>query len=303
MTNRGKWYAIAAYGLWGLFPLYWKQLASVPVAQLLGHRVVWSFLVLLIIIRLRKHGSLLREALRSRREWFTSALAAVLLGGNWLLFLWAVTSDFVLEASLGYFINPLLNVVLGVVFFRERLRVAQWLAVGLAAIGVLYLTFVYGSLPWIALALAFSFGTYGLIKKTARLGPIDSLTFEMGLLLLPALLYLIWTDVTGEAAFLHSGFKADCLIMCAGIVTATPLLLFGAAARRIPLSLIGMIQYIAPTMHLLLGVFLYHEPFTRSRMIGFCFIWMALAVFACEGLYSLKKSNAVPNPMGGTGIS
>ena len=292
MMNRGKWYAVAAYGLWGLFPLYWKQLTSVvPLTQVLGHRVVWSFLVLLIIIRLRKHGSLLREALRSPRVWFTYALAAVLLGSNWLLFIWALMSDFVVEASLGYFINPLLNVLMGVVFLGERLRMGQWFAVGLAAIGVLYLTFVYGALPWIALVLATSFGLYGLIKKTARLGPIDSLTFEMGLLFLPALLYLIWTDVTGEAAFLHSGFKADCFMVCAGIVTTTPLLLFGAATRRIPLSLIGMIQYLAPTMHLLLGVFLYHEPFTRARLIGFGFIWIALVIFACEGLYNLKKSN------------
>ncbi len=164
MTNRGKWYAIAAYGLWGLFPLYWKQLTSVvPLTQVLGHRVVWSFLVLLIIIRLRKHGSLLREALRSPRVWFTYALAAVLLGSNWLLFSWALMSDFVVETSLGYFINPLLNVLLGVLFLRERLRLGQWFAVGLAASGVLYLTFIYGALPWIALVLATSFVLYGSI--------------------------------------------------------------------------------------------------------------------------------------------
>lgn len=286
--NRGVLYALAAYGIWGFFPLYWKQLSFVPSEQQLGHRIVWSFALLLLVMPLRKQGREVFKALRTPRLCGIYLGSALLLGINWGVYLWAVKNDFIVEASLGYFINPLLNVMLGVVFLHERLRRWQWVAVGLAGVGVLYLTFVYGSLPWIGLILAAAFGLYGLVRKTGPLGSINGLTLEMGVLFAPTLAFMLLTEAQGQGAFLHNGLRADLFMMGAGIVTSVPLLLFTAAARRIPLSLMGIIQYITPTGQFLFGVLVYNEPFTRERAIGFTFVWIALAIFAVEGIISQR---------------
>ncbi len=281
--NKGIWYAIGAYATWGLFPIYWKWLHAVPALQLVGHRIGWSFLLLCAVILLSKQWRAFRAAALNRRVLLIYLVAALLIGVNWLTYIWAVNAGFIVETSLGYFINPLLSVLMGVIFLRERLRPMQWLPIGLAAAGVLYLTFAYGALPWIALTLAFSFGLYGLIKKVAPLNSLHGLTLETGILFLPALVYLLYAEAAGTAAFLHTGAGSDLLLIGAGTVTTIPLLLFASAARRIPLSLVGILQYIAPTLQFLLGVLVYHEPFDQAHFIGFGIVWAALIFFGVEG--------------------
>ncbi len=287
--NRGLWYAIAAYGIWGFFPLYWKQLGAAPSSQQVAHRIIWSLVLLSGVVCFQKKGQTLLTALRTPRIVWIHFGSTLLLGTNWLVYLWAVSHGFIVEASLGYFINPLLNVVLGVIFLRERLRLAQWIAVGIAFLGVLYLTFEYGALPWIGLVLAAAFGLYGLTRKAAPLDAVSGLTLEMGFLFIPAGLFLCFAASQGQGAFLHAGLTTDLYLMGAGVVTTVPLLLFIGAARRIPLSLLGIIQYITPTSQLLLGVLKYNEPFTRERAIGFAMVWTALIVFAIEGVVAQKK--------------
>jgi chloramphenicol-sensitive protein RarD len=292
-VKKGVWYAVGAYVTWGFFPIYWKWLQQVPALQLLGHRIIWSFLFLFFIVLWLRQGRLFREAISSPRVLLIYSTAAILLAINWLTYVWAVNAGFIVETSLGYFINPLLSMVLGVVILRERLRLWQWVPVGLATIGVVYLTVAYGSLPWIGLILAFSFGLYGFIKKTAPLGSLHGVTLETGILFLPALLFLLYTEATGAGAFLHSGMISNLLMVGAGVVTAVPLLMFAAASQRIPLSLVGVLQYIAPTMYFLIGVLLYNEPLTTERLIGFCIIWAALVIFAVEGFLHHQTQVAV----------
>jgi chloramphenicol-sensitive protein RarD len=282
--NKGIWYAVGAYVLWGLLPVYWKWLQHVPAPQVLCHRILWSFLTLIAIVLLSRQWNAFRAAMVKPRVLRAYAAAAVLIAINWLTYIWAVNAGFIVETSLGYFINPLLSVLLGVIFFRESLRPWQWAAIALAAAGVLYLTIAYGALPWIALTLAVTFGAYGLVKKIAPLGSLYGLTLETGVLLLPALIFLIYTDRTGHGAFFHAGAISDALLAGAGFITAVPLLLFSSAARRIPLSLIGLLQYIAPTLQFLLGVLVYREPFTAVKLIGFGIVWIALIVYGVEGL-------------------
>jgi chloramphenicol-sensitive protein RarD len=282
-VKKGVWYAVGAYFLWGLFPIYWKWLEQVPATQLLSHRIIWSFLFLFLIVLWLRQGSAFRAAISSPRVLLIYSCAAILLAINWLTYVWAVNAGFIVETSLGYFINPLLSMLLGVVILRERLRLWQWISVGLAAIGVVYLTVAYGSLPWIGLILAFSFGLYGFIKKTAPLGSLHGVTLETGILFLPAVLFLVFTEATGTGAFLHSSPISNLLMVGAGVITAVPLLMFAAASQRIPLSLVGVLQYIAPTMYFLIGVLIYGEPLTVERLIGFVIIWAALAIFAVEG--------------------
>ena len=298
--NIGIWYAVGAYLAWGLFPIYWKWLHQVPALQLLSHRIGWSSLLLLGVILLTKQWPALRAAALTWRVLRIYLISAVLIGVNWLTYVWAVNAGFIVETSLGYFINPLLSVLMGVVFLRERLRAWQWLPIGLATAGVLYLTFAYrvgaaegltahGALPWIALTLAFSFGLYGLIKKVAPLSSLYGLTLETGILFLPALVYLIYSDVAGQGAFLHTGTESDLLLVGAGAVTTVPLLMFAAGVRRIPLSLVGILQYITPTMQFLLGVLVYKEPFTHTRLIGFGIVWIALIIFGVEGFLAHRN--------------
>ncbi|MBU0490425.1 MAG: EamA family transporter RarD [Chloroflexi bacterium] len=281
--NKGIWYAIGAYVAWGLLPVYWKWLREVPALQLISHRIVWSFLMLIFVILLARQWPAFRAAVRAPHVLRVYLGAAVLLGVNWLTYVWAVNAGFIVETSLGYFINPLLSVLLGVLVLHERLRPWQWVPIGLATAGVLFLTLMYGSLPWIALTLAGTFGLYGLIKKTAPLGSLHGLTLETGILLLPALLYLLYAEVTNQGAFLHVDAATDVLLVGSGLVTTLPLLLFAGAAQRIPLSLVGILQYIAPTLQFLLGVGVYGEPFTADQFVGFGLVWAALIIFGVEG--------------------
>jgi chloramphenicol-sensitive protein RarD len=245
----------------------------------------------LFMLAVRQQRSFTAAALR-RRTLAIYLAAAVLLSVNWLVYVWGVNAGFIVETSLGYFINPLVNVLLGVVFLRERLRPWQWVPVGLAAIGVTYLTLSYGSLPWIALTLAFTFGIYGLVKKVAPLNSLHGLTLETGMLFLPAVAYLIVAEVDGQGKFLHTGLVENLLLVLAGLVTTVPLLLFAGAARRIPLSLMGILQYIAPTLQFVLGVLVYHEVFDQTRAIGFGIVWTALVIFWGEGWLTRRATAA-----------
>jgi len=291
--NRGVLYAIAAYVLWGLLPVYWKWLQHIPALEVLCHRIVWSFFLLACTIALAGRWERLRRDLSSTRVLCTYMVAGVLIALNWLTYIWAVGAGFILDTSLGYYINPLLSVLIGVVILRERLRPVQWAAIALAAAGVCYLWAAHGSLPWIALILATSFGLYGLVKKIAPLGSLQGLTVETAVLLLPALAFLAYSGQADQSVSPHTGFVSGILLVGTGLITMVPLLLFSSAARRIDLSLLGVIQYIAPSMQFVLGVFVYHEPFTRERLIGFVIVWTALAIYAAEG-YVSRRSRAVP---------
>ena len=283
--NRGLWYGLGAYGIWGLFPIYWKLIEFVPAGQIIAHRIVWSFLLLACVRMAAVARRLPREPLLgSRRIVGLYTAAALLIAVNWFVYVWAVNHDFILETSLGYFITPLVNVLLGVVILRERLRSLQWVAIALAATGVGYLAIVYGDVPWIALALAVSFGTYGLVKKKAPLRSVAGLTLETGLLFLPALAYLAVAETHSSGAFLHAGGSTKLLIAASGPVTTLPLLLFAAAVQRIPLSMIGILQFIAPTIQFVLGVLVYKEPFSHQQLVGFAFVWSAVIVFTAEGI-------------------
>jgi len=293
--NSGIIYAFATYILWGLFPIYWKQLHHISAAQLIGHRILWAFLMLLLVIVTTRQWGKFRAKLNAA-TLKTHGLAAGLLGVNWLTYVWAVNNGYIIESSLGYFINPLLYVLLGMIFFRERLRPLQWIPLGLATLGVLYLTFVYGRLPWIALILAFTFGFYGLLKKKSTLGSLYGLTFETGIILLPALGYLLYEINRGQGVFGQISSSTDWFLIGAGAVTAIPLLLFAKAAQRISLTMIGLMQYIAPTMQFLIGVLLYKEEFTSSQAIGFGIIWFALFFFWGEGWW-IRRKKAIALPL------
>lgn len=290
--NRGVLYGAGAYLIWGFFPIYFKTLQVVPSLQIMFHRVVWSCLFLVMVILIRRDWIRFREAIGNPRVLLVYALSGALLAVNWLVYIYGVNSGQILETSLGYFINPLLSVALGVIFLRERLRPMQWLPIGLVAIGVGYLTLQYGSLPWIALALAFSFGMYGLIKKIAPLGALHGVTVETGIIFFPALAYLLFAESQSIGAFGHLGWDITLLLALSGVVTALPLLLFARAAHAIPLILVGILQYIAPTVQFLLGVFLYQEPFSLSLLLGFSIIWIALIIFTLEGVVERRKRAA-----------
>lgn len=279
--NRGLYAAVGAYVLWGLFPLYWKALLTVSSMEILGHRIFWSLVFMAGVLSLRRDWSWLRVALSDGRVLRIYAVASALLAANWLVYVWAVNNGYVIESSLGYFSNPLVSVLLGVVFLRERLRPMQTVSVIIAALGVAYLTFEYGRPPWIALALAFTFGLYGLMTKTASLSAVRGFTLEMVVLLLPTLIFLGYLGSSGQAQF--GGLDGVTLLLAlAGPVTAIPLLLFGSAARSIPLSMVGFLQYIAPTIQLLIGVLVYHEAFPPSRLVGFAAIWAALLLYSYD---------------------
>jgi chloramphenicol-sensitive protein RarD len=272
-----------AYALWGFFPIYWKFLPGISALQLTCHRIVWSCVVLFMLLGRSNEWSAFWVAARSARVVGVYAVAALAIAANWLIFVWAVNVGQIVQTSLGYFINPLLSVVLGVLVFGERLRPLQWVSVGLAAGGVLYLTIALGTPPWIALSLAASFGTYGVVKKIAPLSAVQGLALETGILFVPAAAYLISVELAGRGALMHSGRARDMLMFGAGPVTTLPLLLFAAGVRRIPLSLVGMLQYINPTMQILIAILIYHEPFTRVQLVGFGLVWAALALFAIDG--------------------
>jgi chloramphenicol-sensitive protein RarD len=285
-VTKGVWYGIAAYVVWGLSPVYWKQLDQFPPPSLIAHRVLWSLAILGALLFGRRHYRF-KWAHATRRVVRVYVLAALLICVNWLTYVWAVTAGFIVEASLGYFITPLVTVGLGVVVLGERLRLGQWLAVALAAIGLISLTTAMGTLPWIALVLAGSFGVYGLVKKQAPLGVVQGLTAETGLLLLPAVAWLVWSPTSGDSDMLPS--PATWLLLAgSGVLTVGPLVLFAASVQRIPLAHMGLLQYVAPTIQFLLGVLLYDEPFGRAQLVGYGLVWTALILVAAEGLYARR---------------
>jgi chloramphenicol-sensitive protein RarD len=295
--NRGVLAGIGAYTLWGLFPIYWKLLEQVPAIEILAHRMVWSLVFVAMLLTLQQEWKWLREVLRSRRTVLVYTLAAILLSFNWFTYIWAVNAGYVVESSLGYFINPLINILLGVIFLGERLRTGQEVAVLLAGAGVVYLTVSYGSLPWISLLLAFTFGLYGLIKKTARLESMHGFSLETMVMFVPALSFLLYREAAGVGAFARQGEVTTLLLVLAGPVTSIPLLLFGYSARRVPLSMLGFMQYIAPTLQFLLGVFAYHEAFPLERLVGFSIIWTALLVYTFEGVRFNRKLKSSQLPV------
>jgi len=293
----GFFSALAAFLAWGVFPVYWRALHGVPALQIMAHRLVWCFLLVaawLVITRGPRWWQPLVASPRLLRLLSTSAL---LIAANWWLYIWAVNAGHIVETSLGYFINPLVNVLLGVALLKERLNPRQWLAVAVAGGGVLYLTLQLGSPPWIALALALSFGTYGLIRKVAVVEAIPALGLESSILFVPAVAYLCLAQAQGYGAFSNSGAATDALLLLSGPLTAIPLSLFAFGAQRIPYSMLGILQYIAPTLQLGIGVWLYHEPFTRVQLHGFACIWVALAIYAADGLARLHRGRGTaPRP-------
>lgn len=298
--NKGILKGVLAYTLWGFFPLYWKLLHQVPALQVIGHRIVWSFLLLVVILFFTGQWTSFHDSASNPKTISIYSVAAVLLTINWLVYVWGVNTGFIVETSLGYFINPLISVLLGVLFLHERLRTTQWIPIAIAAAGVGYLTAVYGRLPWIALTLAVSFGFYGLVKKLAPLGSLHGLTLETGIVFPVALAYLIVVGLRGDGDFITQGALTTVLLIGAGPVTTIPLLLFASAARQIPLSIVGLLQYIAPTLQFLIGVFIYREPFDRSLLIGFCIVWIALIIFWVENFLA-HRTPVEPIPELGEG--
>jgi chloramphenicol-sensitive protein RarD len=284
---------IGAFGIWGLFPLYLRELEAVPPMQLVAHRVAWACVLLLVLIAWR--GELAGLVRKLAQQGVASRLAAtaVLISINWLTYVWAVANDRVVETSLGYFINPLVNVVLGVVLLKERLNSTQWSAVAIAAAGVTWLTVAAGHPPWIALTLALSFGLYGFLRKTANVESLPGLAIETALLAPLAVAYLVWCGLQGTGAMgPDAGTRINLLLVASGAVTAVPLLLFAFGARRLPYSTVGLLQYVAPSLQLACALLVFHEPFGRTRAVGFALIWIALAVYACDGVWRARR--AVP---------
>jgi len=292
--RRGTLYAVAAYGLWGLLPLYLVLLRPAGAVEILSHRVVWSFLLLIGVLAVMRRWRWLRGALRQPRTMLGLTAAAMLIASNWGTYIYGVSTARVVEVSLGYFVNPLISVLLGVVVLRERLRAWQWVAVGVGTVAVVVLSVDYGRPPWLALVLAFSFGGYGLIKKLVGAPAVEGMTIETAVLFIPATAYLVWLQVGGHAVFGHAGSGlADAghgaaltsmLLVGCGVVTAVPLLLFAGAANRVPLTVLGICQYIAPTLQLLIGVLVLGEPMPPARLAGFGLVWAALLVFTVDAV-------------------
>lgn len=287
--NPGLPFAALAFGIWGLYPLYLRQLAGVPPLEVTLQRSVWSLVFLAVVLSALRRWSWLPQVLRQPRELLRFVCSALLLTVNWLVYVLAVMQGHVLEASLGYFINPLVSVLLGVLVLGERLRPVQWLAVGLAAAGVAWLTLHTGRLPWMALVLAGSFGVYGLLRKTATLGALEGLTLETLItapLMLPA---LVWITTTQGGALTQGNPGLVGWLLLSGPLTALPLICFAAAARRLPLATLGLVQYLSPTLQFLLGVWVFHEPMQPARLLGFVLIWSALALYSAEALLRARR--------------
>lgn len=292
-TRRGLWIAAVSFVLWGLMPLYWHLLKTVPSLQIVAHRIVWSSVFVIGWLTWQQRDWLRTALARPRVAWML-ALSGVLIGFNWGLYIWAVNAGHVVESSLGYFINPLVNVLFGVVLLRERLSRTQWISVGIATAGVLWLAVQSGHPPWISLGLALTFALYGLIRKLAAIESIPGLGVESVYLFLPALAVLLWSEAHGSGGFIAHGTEGwglgvDALLIVGGALTALPLIGFAYAVRRVPLSVVGLMQYIAPTLQFLLGVLVFHEAFDRDRAVGFGFIWVALVIFGTDGLVRSRR--------------
>lgn len=290
MRSKGSLSAVMAYLLWGVLPIFWKQISYIPSREILAHRMVWSLLLVATILFFRKKWAWVKPFLRSPKTIFFFALSSFIIGLNWFIYIWAVNNNYIVEASLGYFINPLFSVVLGVFIFKEQLSITQWLAVALAFCGVAYLTFNYGRLPWVALLLAFFFGLYGLLRKIGKLDAAEGLFIEMSILFLPGLGFLIYLQMAGTGTFLNTSTGTDIFLLLTGAATLTPLFFFTYAAKRTSLSTLGILQYMAPVLQFLIGVFIYKENFTSSTLIGFIFIWAALAIYTWDLLRPTKRS-------------
>lgn len=291
-STHGLLFGVAAYGLWGIFALYYALLDSVSPFEIVAHRVIWSLVLLCIIITATRGWLKLRLALRNRKSVSLLALASVVLSINWLVYVYSISINEVVQASLGYFINPLVSVALGVILLGERLRKVQWLAVGLAVFAVLVLTFSYGAVPWISLILAFSFGFYGLLKKYVGFGAVESLTIETAVLSPFSIILLITLESSLGAAFVQDGLGISLLLIFLGPLTAIPLLAFGAAATRLPLSTMGLLQYITPIVLFTFGVTIFHDSMSTSRWIGFFIVWIALLLFSVDATRRAKATGS-----------
>ncbi|MFE7100130.1 EamA family transporter RarD [Streptomyces erythrochromogenes] len=288
----GLLYGFGAYGIWGLVPLFWPLLMPAGAVEILAHRMTWSLAVVgLALLAVRRWGWI-RELLRQPRKLGLTALAASVISVNWGLYIWSVNNGHVVESSLGYFINPLVSIAMGVLVLGERLRRAQWVAVGLSFVAVLVLAIGYGRPPWISLVLACSFATYGLIKKKLNMGGLESLAAETAMLFLPALGYLLWLGAQGQSSFTSQGVGHALLLAATGLVTAIPLVFFGAAAIRVPLSTLGLLQYMAPVFQFGLGVLYFHEAMPPERWAGFSLVWAALALLTWDALRTARRSRA-----------
>jgi chloramphenicol-sensitive protein RarD len=287
--RRGFLLGVAAYAMWGLFPLYWPLLEPAGAVEILAHRVCWSLATMLVLTVVLRRTSHLKAIIHDRRVVVLLAVASVVIGFNWGGFIYGVNHDRVVEVSLGYFINPLVTVLLGVFVLGERLRTLQWCAIGIAGIAVVILTVDYGHPPWIALLLAGSFGTYGLAKKKADVGAVESLTFETVLLTPLAIGFIIWLEATGRSNFGNHGAGHAFLLTTTGLITAIPLICFGAAAIRIPMTTIGLLQYRAPTIQFVLGLVVFDEEMTTVKWVGFTLVWLALAIFTVEALRHRRR--------------
>ncbi|MEU6480659.1 EamA family transporter RarD [Streptomyces sp. NPDC047017] len=280
----------AAYGMWGLVPLFWPLLKPAGAAEILAHRMVWSLAFVIVALLFVRRWAWAGELLRQPRRLGLVVIAAAVITVNWGVYIWAVNSGHVVEASLGYFINPLVTIAMGVLLLKERLRPAQWAAVGTGLASVVVLTIGYGQPPWISLCLAFSFATYGLVKKKVNLGGVESLAAETAVQFLPALGYLLWLGAHGDATFATGGAGHAALLASTGLVTALPLVCFGAAAIRVPLSTLGLLQYLAPVFQFLLGVVYFHESMPAERWAGFALVWLALSLLTWDGLRAARRS-------------
>ncbi|WTK83101.1 EamA family transporter RarD [Streptomyces sp. NBC_01511] len=286
----GLLYGIVAYGMWGLVPLFWPLLKPSAAVEILAHRMVWSVVVVAVALLVVRRWAWVRELLGQPRRLGLLVIAATVISVNWGLYIWSVNSGHVVEASLGYFINPLVTIAMGVLLLKERLRPAQWAAVGVGLAAVLVLAIGYGQPPWISLTLAFSFATYGLVKKKVNLGGLESLAAETVILFVPALGYLLWLGASGDATFGPQGAGHAALLAATGVVTAVPLVCFGAAAIRVPLSTLGLLQYLAPVFQFLLGILYFHEAMPAERWAGFALVWAALTILTWDALRTARRT-------------
>jgi len=286
--NKGYLAAFVAYFIWGISPIYWKVVSSVSTFEIVGIRIIWAIPFILILLFIRRDFSVLKTFWQSPWKYRGYLLTPFLLATNWLVWIWSVNNGYVVDASLGYFINPLLNVIMGVVLLHENLRRVQWISLILALLGVLYLTLNYGQFPWIALTLAGTFALYGFIRKTAALGAVNGLTVEISVLLIPSILLLMYLYSNGTLMLPSLSLDMHMWLILAGVITVFPLTIFAYGARKIPYSTLGFIQYVAPTFHFLLGIYIYKEGFTIDKLIGFSFIWLALILYSLENLYFHK---------------
>lgn len=289
-------FAALAYTAWGLFPIYFKSLQGIPPLEILMHRIVWALVFLVIVLTVRRQWAWVPQVLRTPKILAGFAASSLLLSINWFIYIWSVNNGHVVDSSLGYFITPLVNVFLGFLLLHERMRPAQWASIGIAALGVVWLTWQAGHLPWIGLALAFSFGGYGLLRKTAALGALEGLSLETIILFPIAFGYLTVLAWQGHNTFLQASTTSQSLLAAAGPITAVPLLLFAAGARRIKMSTLGLLQYIAPTLQLLCGIFVFNESFGGDRQVGFITIWTALALYSLEGLWQAWSTRSAERP-------